>query len=130
LNYQKNDISLIEKGHATPKENRIYYLDNLRPFMIFLVVLYHTVGVYESSGIWSSFWRIEDPSTNDLASFNKCIYLLGNKNIFEPKKLRLLQLIGISLKLLFFVTLLLYMQHCKIAIASTYLNFGIICVII
>jgi len=67
--------------------------------MIFLVVLYHTGGVYESSGIWSSFWRIEDPSTNDLASFNKCIYLLGNKNIFEPKKLRLLQLIATKPKL-------------------------------
>ena len=37
MNYQKKDISLIEKGQATPKENRIYYLDNLRTFMIFLL---------------------------------------------------------------------------------------------
>jgi hypothetical protein len=62
--------------------------------MIFLVVLYHAGGDYESSGIWSSFWRIDDPSTNDLASLNNCIYLQGNKNIFEPKKLRYLQHIG------------------------------------
>ena len=67
MNYQKKDISLIEKGQATPKENRIYYLDNLRTFMIFLVVLYHAGGVYESSGIWASFWLVDDPSTNDLA---------------------------------------------------------------
>ena len=63
--------------------------------MIFLVVLYHAGGDYESSGIWSSFWRINDLSTSDLASFNKCIYLLGNNNILEPKKLRLLQRIQI-----------------------------------
>jgi hypothetical protein len=32
---------LIEKGQVAPKVNRIYFLDNLRTFMIFLVVLYH-----------------------------------------------------------------------------------------
>jgi len=47
--------------------NRIYFLDNLRTFMIFLVVLYHAGGVYESSGIWASFWLVDDPSTNHLA---------------------------------------------------------------
>jgi surface polysaccharide O-acyltransferase-like enzyme len=46
--------------------NRIYWLDNLRTFMIFLVVLIHAGGVYESSGIWASFWIVDDPSTNDL----------------------------------------------------------------
>lgn len=35
--------------------------------MIFLVVLYHAGGVYESSGIWASFWIVDDPSTNHLA---------------------------------------------------------------
>ena len=35
--------------------------------MIFLVVLYHAGGVYESSGIWASFWLVDDPSTNNLA---------------------------------------------------------------
>jgi fucose 4-O-acetylase-like acetyltransferase len=58
---------LIDKDQDTPKGNRIYFLDNLRAFMIFLVVLYHAGGVYESSGIWASFWLVDDPSTNDLA---------------------------------------------------------------
>jgi len=49
------------------KGNRVYFLDNLRTFMIFLVVLYHAGGVYESSGIWASFWIVDDPSTNHLA---------------------------------------------------------------
>jgi peptidoglycan/LPS O-acetylase OafA/YrhL len=38
---------LIEKGQVVPKGNRIYFLDNLRTFMIFLVVLYHAGGVYD-----------------------------------------------------------------------------------
>jgi peptidoglycan/LPS O-acetylase OafA/YrhL len=58
---------LIEKRQVAPKGNRIYFLDNLRTFMIFLVVLYHAGGVYESSGIWASFWLVDDPSTNQLA---------------------------------------------------------------
>ena len=58
---------MIEKGQVPPKGKRIYFLDNLRTFMIFLVVLYHAVGVYESSGIWASFWLVDDPSTNNLA---------------------------------------------------------------
>ena len=64
---KQGDISLIEKGQDAPKGNRIYFLDNLRTFMIFLVVLYHAGGVYESSGIWASFWLVDDPSTNNLA---------------------------------------------------------------
>ena len=47
--------------------NRVYWLDNLRTFMIFLVVLCHAGGVYESSGTWASFWIVDDPSTNDLS---------------------------------------------------------------
>jgi fucose 4-O-acetylase-like acetyltransferase len=64
---KKEDISLIEKVQVPAKGNRIYFLDNLRSFMIFLVVLYHAGGVYESSGIWASFWLVDDPSTNNLA---------------------------------------------------------------
>ena len=64
---QKKDISLIEKRQDALGGNRIYFLDNLRTFMIFLVVIYHAGGVYESSGIWASFWLVDDPSTNDLA---------------------------------------------------------------
>ena len=58
---------MIEKGQDAPNGNRIYFLDNLRTFMIFLVVLYHAGGVYESSGMWASFWLVDDPSTNHLA---------------------------------------------------------------
>jgi fucose 4-O-acetylase-like acetyltransferase len=58
---------MIEKGQDAIKGNRIYFLDNLRTFLIFLVVLYHTGGVYESSGLWASFWIVDDPSTNDLS---------------------------------------------------------------
>lgn len=58
---------MTETGRDAAKQSRIYFLDNLRTFMIFLVVLYHAGGVYESSGIWASFWLVDDPSTNDLA---------------------------------------------------------------
>ncbi|MBC8440714.1 MAG: acyltransferase family protein [Deltaproteobacteria bacterium] len=47
-------------------KNRIFFLDNLRTFIIFLVVLYHSGAVYESSGIFASFWIVDDPATNKL----------------------------------------------------------------
>ncbi len=47
--------------------DRVYWLDNLRTFMIFLVIVVHAGGVYESSGIWAYFWIVDDPSTNDLS---------------------------------------------------------------
>ena len=50
----------------TIKGNRIYFLDNLRTFMIFLVVLVHAGWIYESSGVGAFFWMVDDPSTNDL----------------------------------------------------------------
>ncbi len=46
--------------------SRIYFLDNLRTTMIFLVVLYHSGVVYESSGFFAPFWLVDDPSTNDV----------------------------------------------------------------
>jgi len=45
------------------KTNRIYWMDNLRSIIIFLVVLYHVGGVYESTGMWGSFWIVDDPDT-------------------------------------------------------------------
>jgi len=48
---------------TTQKTNRIYWLDNLRSIIIFLVVLYHVGGVYESTGMWGSFWIVDDPDT-------------------------------------------------------------------
>jgi len=45
------------------KPNRIHWMDNLRSIIIFLVVLYHVGGVYESAGLWGSFWIVDDPAT-------------------------------------------------------------------
>jgi len=47
-------------------QGRLYFLDNLRTFLIFLVVLYHAGVVYESSGLTASFWIVDDPSTSNL----------------------------------------------------------------
>ena len=44
--------------------NRIYFLDNLRSFMIFLVVLLHAGLVYEPTGMAGYFWIVDDPATN------------------------------------------------------------------
>jgi fucose 4-O-acetylase-like acetyltransferase len=55
-----------ENGQGAVKDNRIYFLDNLRTFMIFLVVLNHAGIVYESSGIGAIFWIVDDPSINNL----------------------------------------------------------------
>lgn len=56
-----------DKEQDTLRSNRIYWLDNLRSFMIFLVILFHAGLVYESSGIPAFFWIVDDPSTNDLS---------------------------------------------------------------
>jgi uncharacterized membrane protein YcfT len=61
---------MIEKGPDAIKGNRIYFLDNLRTFMIFLVVLYHAGLVYEYTGIVAFFWIVHDLSTNNLRLFN------------------------------------------------------------
>ncbi len=45
------------------QRDRLYWMDNLRSFTIFLVVLYHIGGVYEAAGMWSSFWIVDDPTT-------------------------------------------------------------------
>lgn len=60
-------MNFFEKKRDFAGGNRIHFLDNLRTFMIFLVVLCHAGGVYESSGVWASFWIVDDPSTNNLA---------------------------------------------------------------
>ena len=56
-----------ERGQDAVGGNRIPFLDNLRTFVIFLVVLCHAGGVYESSGLWASFWIVDDPSVNNLS---------------------------------------------------------------
>jgi len=64
---------MIENGQNTIKGKRIYFFDNLRTFMIFLVVLLHSGLVYEK-GIFSSFfWIVYDPSTNQLVGVLRII---------------------------------------------------------
>jgi fucose 4-O-acetylase-like acetyltransferase len=58
---------MTNKEKYTTKGKRLYFLDNLRTFIIFLVILYHAGGVYEPTGFWASFWIVDDPSTNELA---------------------------------------------------------------
>ena len=43
---------------------RIRFIDNLRTVLIFLVVANHSGLVYESSGVTSEFWIVDDPQTN------------------------------------------------------------------
>ena len=57
---------MTDTGQAVAADNRIYWLDNLRTFMIFLVVLLHAGIVYESGGGGALFWIVDDPSTNRL----------------------------------------------------------------
>jgi fucose 4-O-acetylase-like acetyltransferase len=54
-------------AESTGRENRLIFFDNLRTFIIFLVVLYHAGWVYERSGFLSSVWIVDDPSKNDLS---------------------------------------------------------------
>jgi fucose 4-O-acetylase-like acetyltransferase len=47
-------------------QDRRQYLDNLRTFLIFLVVVVHAGVVYESSGLLGPYWLVDDPETSDL----------------------------------------------------------------
>ncbi len=58
---------MAENIQNTKKGSRIYFLDILRTFLVFLVVLNHSGWVYESSGVGAFFWIVDDNSTNDLA---------------------------------------------------------------
>jgi hypothetical protein len=55
---------MTSKENLTTRERRLYWMDNLRTTIIFLVVLYHAGGVY--SLIFESFWIVADPATSDL----------------------------------------------------------------
>lgn len=57
---------MSEKEKVAMAENRIYWLDNLRTFMIFLVVLLHAALVYEKTGMGALWWIVIDPSASDL----------------------------------------------------------------
>ena len=60
-------MNASEKGQDAAGRERILFLDNLRTFAIFLVILCHAGGVYESSGIWGYFWVVDDPATNNMS---------------------------------------------------------------
>lgn len=51
------------KEYLSNPKNRLHWMDNLRTIIIFLVVLYHVGGVYESAGLWGGFWIVDDPDT-------------------------------------------------------------------
>lgn len=55
---------MIDMKHAGFAGNRIFFLDNLRTFMIFLVVVVHAGIVYDGSGGGAYFWLVFDLSTN------------------------------------------------------------------
>ena len=47
-------------------EARLHFLDNLRVFLIFLVVLFHAGVVYDKTGMGASWWIVVDPADSDL----------------------------------------------------------------
>ena len=55
--------------------NRIHWLDNLRTFMIFLVVVIHAATVYEKYSMGTEWWIVVDPSNSDL---NGIVFLILN----------------------------------------------------
>ena len=54
-------------GQDAVQGNRAYFFDNLRTFMIFLVVLLHAGIVYDSRGGGEYFWIVFDLSTNSIS---------------------------------------------------------------
>jgi fucose 4-O-acetylase-like acetyltransferase len=46
--------------------SRMYWLDNLRTCLVFLVVLIHAAVVYEKTGMGTLWWIVSDPSTSDV----------------------------------------------------------------
>lgn len=62
----KKGYTMTDKEKGTITEDRIYWLDNLRTFMIFLVVLLHAALIYEKNSIGTLWWIVIDPSTGDL----------------------------------------------------------------
>jgi surface polysaccharide O-acyltransferase-like enzyme len=56
-----------DRGQDAVKRHRIHFLDNLRTFTVFLVIVLHAGGVYEASGVWASFWIVDDPATNNMS---------------------------------------------------------------
>jgi len=65
------------------EKNRLYFLDNLRTFIIFLVVCFHAGWVYESSGVLSWAWIVDDPTKNNVAGlFNLIVDMFMMPTMF------------------------------------------------
>jgi len=57
---------MTEQAQNTIQHDRIYFLDNLRTFMVFLVVLIHAGLVYEKGVFSAFFWIVYDPWASDV----------------------------------------------------------------
>ena len=57
------------------ENNKIYWLDNLRTFMVFLVVVTHVAVTYEKYSMGSDWWIVVAPSNNDFAGI---LFLIMN----------------------------------------------------
>lgn len=65
---------MTDNREATTSVKRMHWMDNLRTFIIFLVVLYHAGGVYESTGAWAFFWIVDDPASNQVVDLLNAIF--------------------------------------------------------
>lgn len=53
--------------YVSEEQDRLWFLANLRTFLIVLVVLNHVGWVYEKGGMLSAVWIVSDPAKNNLA---------------------------------------------------------------
>ena len=60
---------------SLPKVDRLCWLDNLRTFMIFLVVVFHSAIIYEKNGMGIHWWIVTEPSESDIPGI---VFLLLN----------------------------------------------------
>ena len=77
--YQMKGGLMTKQILQSSEKTRIDFLDNLRMFIIFLVVCYHAGWVYESSGVLSWAWIVEDPSKNSVAGLLNLILHMSIK---------------------------------------------------
>ncbi|MCP4903322.1 MAG: acyltransferase family protein [bacterium] len=76
-------MNMTSHDESASNGQRLCFLDNLRTFLIFLVVLFHCGLVYESSGIAASFWIVDDPATNIISGiFNLFIDIFVMSTLF------------------------------------------------
>lgn len=59
---------------STKGAERLYFLANLRSFIILLVVVLHAGVVFESSGFGGMFWLVDDPATSDIVDLFNMVF--------------------------------------------------------